>query len=485
MTFATAAMLIAEAAPPKLEDVARAVADNTSSINLVWTLVAGFLVMFMQAGFAMVETGFTRAKNAAHTVTMNFMVYGIAMLAYWVVGFAIQAGGVGPLATLGGYDQMNRLFTVHLAGHDWGLFGMRGFFLTGVAYNASVFAYFLFQMVFMDTTATIPTGALAERWKFSAFCMFSLFVGGIIYPVFANWGWGGGWLSALGANLGLGNGYVDFAGSGVVHLTGGTIAVVTCWLLGARRGKFNKDGSPNAIPGHDIPMAMYGTFILCFGWFGFNAGSTLAGTDSRIGVVAVNTMLAGAAGGISAMVYVWSKYGKPDPSMLANGTLAGLVAITAPCAFVSAPSAVIIGLVAGVLVCVAVVVVERKLKLDDPVGAISVHGFNGAWGLLAVGLFADGTYGAGLNGVTGNVAGLFHGNPGQLAAQCIGIVTNLVWVGASSFAAWKIVGLVTNGHRVSAEVEEMGLDTPEMGVPAYPEQEGAPTASPVLQKVVG
>ncbi|HET9683826.1 MAG TPA: ammonium transporter [Gemmatimonadaceae bacterium] len=484
MTFATAALLIAEAAPPKLEDVAKAVADNTSSINMVWTLVAGFLVMFMQAGFAMVETGFTRAKNAAHTVSMNFMVYGVAMLAYWVLGFALQAGGVGPLSTLGGYDQMNRLFTVHLAGHDWGLFGMRGFFLTGVAYNASVFAYFLFQMVFMDTTATIPTGALAERWKFSAFCMFSLFVGGIIYPVFANWGWGGGWLSALGSNLGLGNGYVDFAGSGVVHLTGGTIALTTCWLLGARRGKFNKDGSPNAIPGHDIPMAMYGTFILCFGWFGFNAGSTLAGGDSRIGVIATNTMLAGAAGGISAMVYVWSKFGKPDPSMLANGTLAGLVAITAPCAFVSAPSAVIIGLVAGVLVCVAVSFVERKLKLDDPVGAISVHGFNGAWGLLSVGLFADGTYGAGLNGVTGNVAGLFHGNPGQLAAQCIGIVANLLWVGASSFAAWKIVGLVTDGHRVSAEVEEMGLDTPEMGVPAYPEQEGAPAAAPALQKVV-
>ncbi|MGZ6123649.1 MAG: hypothetical protein ACXWLR_01745, partial [Myxococcales bacterium] len=185
VVLAAPAVLFAQtAAPPKIEDVAKAVADNTTSINFVWTLVAGFLVMFMQAGFAMVETGFTRAKNASHTVAMNFMVYGIAMLAYWVIGFALQAGGVGGLSTLGGYDQMNKLFTVHIAGKDWGLFGMRGFFLTGVAYNASCFAYFLFQMVFMDTTATIPTGALAERWKFSAFCVFSLFIGGIIYPVF-------------------------------------------------------------------------------------------------------------------------------------------------------------------------------------------------------------------------------------------------------------------------------------------------------------
>src|SRR5213079_2231865 len=213
---------------------------NTVAINFVWTLVAGFLVMFMQTGFALVETGFTRAKNAAHTMTMNFMVYGIAMLAYWAVGFALQAGGVGPLGTLGGYDQLSREVAVTIGGKTWGLFGGTGFFLTGVAYTSPVFAYFLFQMVFMDTTATIPTGALAERWKFSAFCVFSLFVGGIIYPIFGNWAWGGGWLSQLGANVGLGNGYVDFAGSGVVHLTGGVIAFVTCKMRGARRGKFNK-----------------------------------------------------------------------------------------------------------------------------------------------------------------------------------------------------------------------------------------------------
>jgi Amt family ammonium transporter len=474
--LAVPALAFAQTATPKIEDVAKSVADTTTSINFVWVLIAGFLVMFMQAGFAMVETGFTRAKNASHTMAMNFMVYGIAMLAYWAIGFGLQAGGVGALGTLGGYDQLNQSFTVTIAGKQWPLFGLRGFFLTGVAYNASVFAYFLFQMVFMDTAATIPTGALAERWKFSAFCIFSLFVGGLIYPIFGNWAWGGGWLSQLGANAGLGNGYVDFAGSGVVHLTGGVIAIITCKMLGARRGKFNADGTPNAIPGHSLPMALAGTFILCFGWFGFNAGSTLAGSDSRIAVIAANTMLAGAAGGLSAMIYVWSKFGKPDPSMLANGTLAGLVAITAPCAFVTAPSAVMIGLIAGVVVCVAVTFVERVLKLDDPVGAISVHGFNGAWGLLAVGLFADGTYGGGTNGVATNVTGLLYGNASQLAAQCIGILANFAWVGASTVLAWKITGLLTKGHRVAAEVEDMGLDTPEMGLPAYPGMETPPEA---------
>lgn len=464
------------APPPTVTELAKTVADTGTALNLVWVLVAGFLVMFMQTGFAMVETGFTRAKNASHTVTMNFLVYGIAMLAYWAVGFAFHAGGVGALGTLGGYDQLNALYTVTIGGHAWGLFGTRGFFLTGVAYNASVFAFFLFQMVFMDTAATIPTGALAERWKFSAFCIFSVFVGAVIYPIFANWAWGGGWLSALGRNAGLGHGYVDFAGSGVVHLTGGVMALVTCVLLGARRGKFAADGTPNAIPGHNIPMAMYGTFILAFGWFGFNAGSTLSGTDVRIGVIATNTMLAGAAGSVAALLYMWLRYGKPDPSMVANGALAGLVAITAPCAFVTAPSAVLIGLIAGLLVCTAVFFVERRLRLDDPVGAISVHGVNGAWGLIALGLLADGTYGDGTNGVASGVRGLFYGDAGQLGAQALGIGANLLWVGASTLAAWTITGLLTKGHRVSAQTELLGLDIPEMGALAYPDMADVATA---------
>ena len=454
--------------PPKLDAIAKAVADNATAINFVWVLVAGFLVMFMQAGFALVETGLTRSKNAAHTITMNFMVYGIAMLAYWAVGFALQAGGVGALGTLGGYAGLSSEFTVSIFGKEFGLFGTTGFFLTGVAYNASVFAYFLFQMVFMDTAATIPTGALAERWKFASFAVFSVFIGALIYPVFANWAWSGGWLSQLGKNFGLGHGYVDFAGSGVVHLTGGVMALVTCLLLGARRGKYNGDGSANTIPAHNVPMALLGTFILAFGWFGFNAGSTLAGTDVRIGVIAVNTMLAGAAGSCAAMIYMWMRYGKPDPGMIANGSLAGLVAITAPCAFVTAPVAVLIGASAGRLVSVAVPFIDQKLRIDDPVGAIAVHGVNGLFGVLAVGLFADGTYGDGTNGVVGGVRGLFYGDATQIVAQGIGVVSNIVWVGLSAFVAWKITGVLVGGHRVSSRVEEGGLDVPEMGVLAYP-----------------
>ena len=452
-----------------LKAVSAAAAANTVAINFVWTLVAGFLVMFMQAGFAMVETGFTRAKNAAHTFAMNFMVYGIGMLAYWALGFALQAGRMGPMTTLGGFDKLNQEFALHFAGKTWGLFGHSGFFLAGVAYAAPVFTFFLFQMVFMDTAATIPTGAMAERWKFSAFAVYSVFVGAVIYPIFANWTWGGGWLSQLGVNLGLGHGHVDFAGSSVVHMTGGVIALVGAWLIGPRRGKYNADGTPNAIPGHNIPMALVGTFILCFGWFGFNPGSTLAGSDLRIGVIATNTMLAGAAGGVVAMIYMWLKYGKPDPSMMANGTLAGLVAITAPCAFVTAPSAVLIGGVAGFLVCVAVFFIDGKLRIDDPVGAISVHGVNGLWGILSLGLLADGTYGDGWNGVNGAVRGLFYGDPSQFVAQCIGGVTNFVAVGVMAVAAYKLTAVLVGGHRVSPEVEELGLDLPEMGALAYPD----------------
>src|SRR5881296_1941703 len=370
----------ATAGQPTLAELAATAGHNRVAINMMWTLLCGFLVMFMQTGFAMVETGLTQAKNAAHTFAMNFMIYPLGMLGFYVLGFGLMFGGVGAIGTMGGYAGLNHEITINLFGKSFGLFGGKGFFLTGGSYDVAVFALFLFQMVFMDTTATIPTGAMAERWKYSSFVIYGLFVGSVMYPVFGNWVWGGGWLAMLGQNFGLGHGHVDFAGSSVVHLTGGVLAFVSAALLGPRRGKYNADGTVNAIPGHNIPMALVGTFILAFGWFGFNAGSTLAGSDLRIGVIATNTMLAGAAGGITSMLYMWFKYGKPDPSMLANGTLAGLVAITAPCAFVTAPSAVLIGGIAGVLVCAAVFFIERSLKIDDPVGAISVHGVCGLWG---------------------------------------------------------------------------------------------------------
>jgi Amt family ammonium transporter len=460
---------VKDAAAPTLTEVMDTVGHNKVSINVVWTLLAGFLVMFMQAGFAMVEAGFCRAKNAAHTMSMNFMVYPLGMFAYWVCGYALQMGGVGGIAALGSSTAvLNHEFTVTLFGHSMGLFGLKGFFLSGDTYDVGVFTVFLFQMCFMDTAVTIPTGAMAERWKWSSFCIFALFMGSFVYPIFANWVWGGGWLATLGSNFHLGHGHVDFAGSSVVHMVGGVAALAGAIVIGPRIGKFTKSGDPVAIPGHDLPMAITGTFILAFGWFGFNPGSTLAGGDLRIGVVAVNTMMAGTAGALVAMCIVWNKFGKPDPGMMVNGMLAGLVAITAPCAFVNSVSAVIIGGIAGALVVFAVLFIERTLKIDDPVGAIAVHGVNGAWGVLSVGLFADGTYGDGWNGVPGTVRGLFYGDGSQLMAQAIGTLTCIVWVFVMFYVFFKILDRIV-GNRVSAEVELEGLDMAEMGAMGYPD----------------
>lgn len=449
----------------KLADV---IGHNRIAINVVWTLLCGFLVMFMQAGFALAETGFTRAKNAGHTMAMNFMVYALGMLGYWICGFALQMGGVGGVATLGGGTALNSEFVINLFGKDFGLFGTKGFFLSGVTYDAIIFTIFLFQMVFMDTTATIPTGSMAERWTFKSFVFYAFFISMFVYPLYANWVWGGGWLSQLGKNFGLGHGTLDFAGSSVVHMTGGVAALVGAKILGPRSGKYRADGKPNALPGHHIPMALVGVFILAFGWFGFNAGSSLAGGDLRIGVVATNTMLASAAGAFFSMLYMWIFFGKPDISMIANGFLAGLVAITAPCAFVNSVSAVIIGAIAGIILCISVFFVERTLKIDDPVGAISVHGVNGAWGLLALGLFADGTYGDGLNNITGTVKGLFYGDSSQFAAQIAGVITNFVFVFVVMYVFFKILDKITP-LRVSEEIEVEGLDQAEVAVTAYPD----------------
>jgi ammonium transporter, Amt family len=459
-------------AQAKVEPLAVKLADpvghNRVAINFMWTLITGFLVMFMQAGFALVETGLCRAKNAGHTMSMNFMIYPMGMLGFYLCGFAFMFGGLGPIATMGGYGGLNGEWTINLFGKPFGLLGHKGFLLQGVGYDTAAFALFLFQMVFMDTTATIPTGGAAERWKFSAFMIYGCCIGTIMYPVFGNWVWGGGWLAQLGTNFGLGHGHVDFAGSSVVHMQGGVICLIFCWLIGPRYGKYDKNGKiVHPITPHNIPFVMLGTFILAFGWFGFNPGSSLAGTDLRIAVVAVNTMLASATGAVGATLWMWLvRTKKPDPSMMCNGMLAGLVAITCPCAFVSAGGASLLGLIAGVLVVESVFFFD-KLGIDDCVGAISVHGVNGAWGCLSLGLFADGTYGEGWNGVPGKVVGLFYGGGwAQLIAEFIGVATCFVTLAALSLLVYYIAEALV-GNRVSQEIEIEGLDVPEMGVPGY------------------
>ncbi|HVZ74602.1 MAG TPA: ammonium transporter [Polyangia bacterium] len=454
-----------------LADTKALVAQGQTALNIVWTLVTGFLVMFMQAGFALVETGMTRAKNVAHTMGMNFLVYSIGVLGFWIMGFALQMGGVGPMSTFGNDPTLSREFTITIGGHDFGLFGMHGFFLSPAVYTAPVAALFLFQMVFMDTAATIPTGAMAERWRFSSFVAFSFVLSAFMYPIFGNWVWGGGWLSQLGKNFGLGHGHVDFAGSSVVHMVGGVAAFVGAKMMGPRLGKYTLDGRPKPIPAHNVPMVVLGTFILAFGWFGFNPGSTLSGTDTHIAVIAVNTMLASAAGAVGAYFYLKARFGTPDVSMLCNGMLGGMVAITAPCAFVTAPAAVFIGLVSGVLVIVSALFIERTLKIDDCVGASSVHGVCGAWGIISLGLFADGRYGDGWNGVAGPVRGLLYGDGGQLAAECIGVLTNIAWVGTITFITFKILEAFTPA-RSAAQDEREGLDVPEMGIEGYAAEVG-------------
>ncbi len=463
----TGASYVATSGAETLSDVATTANKGYYGANYTWVMITGFMVFFFQCGFAMVETGFCRGKNAAHTMTMNFMVFLIGAIGYFLVGFAIQFGGSGGAAGLGtGGGALDAMLSIPDFG---GIMGYKGFILSGTGiYDPGIYALFFFQMVFMDTTITIPTGAIAERVKYSAVIITSLFIAMFLYPLFGNWVWGGGWLSTLGKNFGLGHGVVDFAGSSVVHAMGGMLALAGAIVIGPRIGKFKKDGTARPFPGHDIPMAIIGTIILFFCWFSFNAGSTLNASDFRLAIVATNTMIAGAIGGVVAMFYMWVKYGKPDPSMTANGALAGLVAITSPCAFVNAPSAFFIGAVGGLLVCIFVPFVENKLKLDDPVGAISVHCVNGIWGTIALGLFADGSYGDGLNGVTGAVRGLFFGDASQLAAQLIAVVVLFVWGCGVSFIFFKALDKIW-GLRVSPEIELNGLDIPEMGIGAYPD----------------
>jgi len=493
--------------PEKLsiQDVYDRMVHNLYSINYVWVLIAGFLVMFMQAGFMMVETGLCRAKNSSHTAAMNFMIYPLGGIAFFIYGFAIGWGNwwngpVGPgwYPSLGpGLSLLNEGFglgaAVDAAGKatgafTYGLFGTKGFFLSSAVGDVAVLVLFFFMMVFMDTTATIPTGAMAERWSWKNFCLFGLWVA-LPYCLYANWVWGGGWLAQGGINWGLGHGAVDFAGSGVVHAMGGVIGLAGAMVIGPRIGKYDSHGRPRAMPGHSVPMVVAGTFILAFGWFGFNPGSTLAGTDLRISYVVVNTMLASFTGALFAMLTLWAKGLKPDSTMLCNGMLAGLVAITAPCAFVDPWAAAVIGAIAGFLVVVSVFFFETR-GIDDPVGAISVHGVNGLWGVLSVGIFATGQYGAGWNGVvrdemvklygSDGVRGLLYGDFSQFVMQLIDAGVVAVFGFVMAYVWFKISNLITP-IRVSAETEVEGLDGPEMGVLGYPDFQLHPSGQKVVE----
>jgi Amt family ammonium transporter len=417
------------------------VAGMKLATNFAWTLVAAFLVFFMQAGFAFLGAGALRVKNTVNYFAKSYMDFSIGALTYWAVGFALMFGG-------------SKLYAGLDAGNS--IIGWSGWFLSGDAYDVSTMMFWMFQVVFAATAATIVAGACAERMKLQAYLIYSGLITAVIYAIYGHWVWGGGWLATLPYGVGV----RDFAGSGVVHAIGGFVALAGIYLLGPRIGKFNKDGTPNAIPGHDVPMIVMGTFFLFFGWFGFNPGSTLAATDLRISVIAVNTFLAGAAGAVLVCYYTFFKTGKVDIALTCNGALAGLVGITAPCAYVPTWAAVVIGLISGVIVMYGIRFNDWVLKVDDPVGAVAVHGYNGLWGLLAVGIFADGTY--------GGVSGLIVGDTTQIISQVIDMVVVAVWAFGTGYIMFAIIKQLV-GLRVSAEEELEGLDIGEHGYSAYPE----------------
>lgn len=421
-------------------------ADPNAPVNMAWTLVTAFLVFFMQAGFAFLGAGLIRAKNTTNYMTKSFMDFSIASLSYWAFGFSFMFGG-------------SALWSGLNDGHSF--IGYSGFFLTSDAYDVKTIMAWLFQMVFAATAATIVAGALAERTSIHAYLAYSFVLGALIYPLYGHWLWGNGWLAPGVLNLGpdeLAIGARDFAGSGVVHAIGGGVALAGAFVVGPRIGKFNPDGTSNKIPGHNIVFVVMGTFILFFGWFGFNPGSTLLATDLRIAVIATNTFLAGTTGAVVALYWSIVRTGKADIILACNGTLAGLVAITAPCAFVEPWAAVVIGAVAAPVMIGGLNFVERILKVDDAIGAVAVHLFGGLWGLLAVGIFADGTY--------LGVRGLIEGSGWQILAQLISMGVVTAWAVVTGLAVFFLLKF-TMGVRVSREDELAGLDIPEHGIAAY------------------
>ena len=409
------------------------------AVNFTWTLLGAFLVFSMQAGFAFLG-GFLRQKNMLGYMAHCFIDSTLGAVIFYIFGFALMFGG-------------SKL----VPGLDYGnsFIGWDGFFLCGRSYDVQTIMFWLFQMVFATKTVTIIAGAVAERMKFVPYIIYSCLMCGLIYPIYGHWVWGGGWLSTLP----FGAGVKDFAGCACVHTIGGIMAFVGAWALGPRKGKYNPDGTPNAIPGHNLVYVVIGTFILAFGWFGFNAGSTLAATDLRMSVIASNTFIAAAAGASVMLFLTWFMTGYIDILFICNGALAGLVAITAPCAYVAPWAAAVIGLLSGLIMRGAVWFVEVKLKVDDPLGAVAVHAANGIWGMLAIGIFADGTY--------GGVSGLITGSGWQLLAQAIGTGVAIGWAFAWGAAIFFILKY-TIGIRVSDLVESDGVDTHIHGSPCYP-----------------
>jgi ammonium transporter, Amt family len=411
----------------------------TVGVEIGWTLFAALLVTLLQLGFALVASGCGRAQNVAHTFASSFLLFAVGILGFWACGFTVQAG-----------------------------MGMSGVLFSAGTRDARTVAAFLYGAALAAAAAVILIGALAERWRIRSLVAVGLVVSMFLYPLFARWVWGGGWLSALGLR-GLGHGFVDFAGSSVIHMVGGLVGLTGAMVIGPRGRKFTRDRRPIAIPGHDMPMALTGTLLLLVGWFGLTVGPAWnAGGAHEAVVVALNTMLAGAAGMLAAAATAWWQFGAPDPTLMSNGCLAGLVAISAGCAFVDSCAAAITGAIAGILVVGSISVVERRLHVDDPVGAVSVHGVCGFWGVIAVGLFANGTSGNGWNGVLGPVRGLLYGDASQLAAQTIGGLACAAYACVTGYALFKIVDF-TLGNRVPPEVEIEGLDVAEMGTVAYPE----------------
>ena len=412
------------------------------ALDMLWLMLATVLVFSMHAGFTMLETGLTRSKNAGNIIMKNVINLTAGLLAYWAIGWALMYG----TSRLGG------------------LLGTNGFFLNysadalaeyGVATKSELYRDWMFQGIFAATAATIVSGATAERTKFGAYLIYSFIITAIIYPIPGHWIWGGGWLSELG--------FHDFAGSTAVHSVGGWMALVGAAMLGGRSGKYvRRNGvvAVKAIPGHNMPLAALGMLILWFGWYGFNAGSTLSGTDGSIGHIAITTTLAGASGTIAAMLFSWRLFGKSDPSMTLNGALAGLVSITAGCWVVSPGMAAIIGAIGGVLVVLAVEFFDKIAHIDDPVGAISVHGVCGVWGTAAVGLFASGANESG-------IIGLFYGGGlRQLGLQMLGIVSVFGWTIGLGLVLFGILA-ATKFLRVSKQEERLGLDISEHGTEAY------------------